>query len=117
MAINVQFLEKEGLTETEMGRVIDYMESAGDIDTTATVIHLNGRFLLVCRTAALALQTVRPDVMDLPETEDAWIWSNFFQLKNELIAKLDKGDPMPPPHTLLGRAFELFTAEQTNECC
>lgn len=117
MTIDTQLLEAEGLTEAEIGRVNDYMESAGEIDSTATVIHLNGRFLLVCRTAALAVQTVRPDVLDLPETDDAWIWSNFFPLKNELITKLESGDPTPPPHTLLGRAFELFTAVGTKESC
>ena len=117
MTINTQFLEEEGLTETEIETVKDYMEMAGEIDSTATVIHLNGRCLLVGRTAALAMQTVRPDVMDLPETDDAWIWSNFYQLKNELIANLKSGDPTPPPHTLLGRAFELFTAGRTNEGC
>lgn len=115
MTIDTQLLEAEGLTEAEIRKVNDYMESAGEIDSTATVIHLNGRCLLVCRTAALAVQTVRPDVMDLPETDEAWIWSNFFQLKNELIAKVESGDPMPLPHTLLGRALELFTADETDE--
>jgi len=117
MAINEQLLKAEGLNEEEIRRVKGYMESAGEIDNTATVIHLNGRFLLVCRTAALAVQTVRPDILNLPETDDAWIWSNHYQLKNELIAKLKSGDCKPPLHTLLGRALELFTAGLTNEDC
>jgi hypothetical protein len=112
--MNKELLRSYGLTDSEITSVCQYFESAkanGDLDDTATVIHINNSLLVVCRTAALAVQTVRPDLLDLPPTDDAWILLNSAELKAELIEICKRGGPMPPAHTLLGRALEMFTTE------
>lgn len=115
--MNKELLRAYGLTESEITSVCQYVESAkenGDLDNTATVIHINNTLLVVCRTAALAVQTVRPDVLDLPPTDDAWILLHSAELKAELIAICERGGPRPAAHTLLGRALEMFTNEATS---
>ena len=111
MNINTKLLKADGLTDSEIARVKKYMEAAGELDPTATVIQINGALRFVCRTAALALQTVRPDVLNLPPTDEAWILSHNRELKEELIAMAKRGDPAPSPDTLLGRALKMFTTE------
>lgn len=112
MPINEQLLVAEGLTKSEIEKVKNYMEAAGEIDSTATVIYLNGRLLFICRTAALALQEVRPEVMNLPDTDETWIISHHRELKDELLAMAERGEPCPSPDTLLGRALRMFTTEE-----
>ena len=112
MPIDEQLLAAEGLTTAEIEKVKHYVEAAGEIDSTATVIYLNDRLLFVCRTAALALQVVRPEVMNLPDTDEAWIMSHNRELKDELLAMAERGEPCPSPDTLLGRALRMFTTEE-----
>ena len=115
--MNKELLRANGLTDSEIATVCRYIESAksnGTFDNTATVVHINNTLRVVCRTAALAVQTVRPDVLDLPPTDDAWILLHSAELKSEVIEICKRGGPMPPAHTLLGRALDMFTNEATS---
>src|SRR6266478_4252251 len=109
MNINTKRLKANGLTDGEIERVKEYIEDAekaGQFDNTATVMHINGAVYECCRTAALALQTVRPDVLELPATDEAWILLHSSELRAELIEMAERGDPIPQPHTLLGHALQ-----------
>lgn len=112
--MNTELLRADGLTDSEITAVCRYIESAhanGTFDNTATVVQINNTLRVVCRTAALAVQTVRPDILELPPTDDAWILLNSAELKAELIALAGRGGPKPAAHTLLGRALDMFTNE------
>ena len=112
--VNRDYLRADGLTESEIDAVCQFIESAYDnctFDNSATVIYLNDKLRIVSRTAALAVQTVRPNILDLPQTDEAWILLHSGELKAELIAICERGDPMPAAHTLLGRALEMFMNE------
>lgn len=110
--INTELLRGDGLTDSEISVVCRYIELAhenGTFDNTATVIHINDTLRVVSRTAALAVQTVRPDILNLPQNDEAWILLHSAELKAELIAICERGGPRPAANTILGRALEMFT--------